>query len=1009
MQWRNIGPFRGGRSTSVSGVASNPMVYYFGSAGGGIWQTEDAGLSWKNISDDFFSSSSIGVISVATSDPNLIYAGTGEHAVRGVMTSHGDGLYRSTDAGKSWTYLGLPDARHIAEIVIHPQQPDIVYVAVQGALYDSSRCRGVYKTEDGGKSWRQVLFVDETTGACDLSIDPGNPRILYAAMWDHQRKPWQIRSGGPGSGLYKSVDGGENWQVLSQGLPPAMGKIGLAVSPTNTNRLYANIEAEKGGIFRSDDGGESWRQTSSDRRTIGRAWYFTELTADPQDPETVYVLNEQLLRSIDGGFTFEAIATPHEDQHDLWINPAHPSNLILANDGGTAITFNSGQTWSTQYNQPTGQFYRVIADNGFPYSIYGAQQDNSSVRIASRSNGPGIGIRDWEPVAGCESGFLAFDPDDPTLIYGGCYQGRLEEYDQRTKEVREVSAFPAFNLGAEARSMRYRFNWNAPVITQPQDARILYHAANVVLRSSDGGQQWEEISPDLTRNDKSRQGPGGIPFTNEGAGAENYNTISYLAGSPHRAGVIWAGSDDGLVHLSRDEGQNWEDVTPEGLGEALINSIEVSPHRPAAAYVVATRYRFGDLRPLIYYTDDFGQHWQLITDGIGKDHFSRVVREDPRKAGLLYAGTERGLYISFNNGRRWHPFPLNLPVCPITDLCIRDNDLIAATAGRAFWILDDLSPLQESMGELRASQAMLFQPKPSYRLAGTAAPTANGLGQNPLPGMIIDYFLPEEMNDDTLTLEIIDAQDHLIRTFTNQQNSSFLAYEGGPPAPMTLPSVYGINRFFWDLRREPLPGIPQVFIPGDYRAGLVAPGEYRLRLTIGSDTLEQPCRLLADPRLSAGPDDYHRQQETLRELEKTIIDLHQSVNRMRAINNQVAFLTEHLKKAGSSKDLISKGRAIQEKITTWEEGIIQTRQLAELDLINFPNRLNAKLLYLLSRTDTHDPRITGGIIQYTEELLQEWQQSKAVMEEIMEQDIHRFNRLFKDKNIPVVMIPSSAD
>ncbi|RMG88640.1 MAG: glycosyl hydrolase, partial [Bacteroidetes bacterium] len=685
LQFRNIGPFRGGRSNAVSGVRGDDQTYYFGSVGGGVWKTTDAGISWKNVTDGFLASGSVGAIAVAPSDANVVYVGMGEHAVRGVMTSHGDGMYKSTDAGKTWSHIGLKDARHIAAIRVHPTNPDVVFVAVQGALWGPSADRGVYKTTDGGQTWRKVLFVNETTGAADLSMDATNPRILYAGMWDHQRFPWQVRSGGPGSGIWKSVDGGETWQALKKGLPEAMGKVAVDVSPANPNRVYANIEAEKGGVYRSDDGGKSWKRVNSDRVTVARAWYYIEIFAHPTDENIVYVLNAPVLRSIDGGKTFESVPNPHSDQHDLWINPDRPDNMILANDGGACITFNAGRSWSTQQNQPTAQFYRVIADRRFPYHLYGGQQDNSTVCIASRTSGGGIGVRDWYPVSGGESAFLAFDPDHPDLVYGNSIQGFMEVYDHKTGETKGIMAYPQLNLGTLPRDMKYRFNWNNPLVADPHDPTVLYHGAQLVLKSADGGYSWTEISPDLTRNDPEKHNAGGVPYTNEAAGGEVYNTLSYLACSPKEAGVIWAGSDDGLVHLTRDGGKNWANVTPAGLPESLINAIEVSPHDPATAYLAVTRYKWNDLAPMIFVTHDYGKTWSKKVAGIPGDNFVRVVREDPVKKGLLYAGTEHGLYVSFDGGEKWSRFQSNLPVCPITDLAVHDNDLLVATSGRAFW------------------------------------------------------------------------------------------------------------------------------------------------------------------------------------------------------------------------------------------------------------------------------------------------------------------------------------
>jgi len=1007
LKWRNIGPFRGGRSAAVCGLANDPLTYYMGTVGGGVWKTEDAGLSWDNVSDGYFRSSSVGAIAVAPSDPNVVYVGTGEHSVRGVMTSAGDGIYKSEDAGKTWKNIGLIKSQHIASIVVHPSNPDQVYVAVQGALYGPSHDRGVYMSEDGGKNWLQVLYLNETTGASDLSMDLHNPRILYAGMWDHQRTPWQIRSGGSGSGLYKSTDGGRNWKKVCKGLPEEMGKVAVDVSPANPKVVYANIEAEKGGVFRSNDGGESWQQTSADRNTIGRAWYYTEVFADPQDQETVYVLNVDMLKSIDGGKSFEAIPNPHSDQHDMWINPFKPDNIILANDGGACITFNQGGSWSPQNNQPTGQFYRVITDNRFPYYIYGGQQDNSTVAIPSRTNGEGIGWKDWYAVSGCESAFIAFDPDNPEEIYGGCYQGYISVYDEQTKETKDIMAYPAVGLATEPRKMKYRFNWNAPIVAQPQDPDIIYHAANQVLQTKDGGLSWKEISPDLTRDEAEKQGLGGIPFTNEGAGGENYNTISYLACSPHQAGVIWVGSDDGLVHLTQNDGESWEEITPAPLKEreSLITSIEVSPHHPGEAYVVATRYKFNDPTPLVYHTSDYGQTWSLITRGIEATHFVRVVREDPVKEGILYAGTEHGLYISFNKGERWFPFQLNLPVCPIRDMTIKNNDLVLATGGRAFWILDDLSPLQQSMGQLPRYEAKLFKPNDSYRVEAGAA-GGEQVGQNPLNGVIINYHLPYKMDSSIVNLQILNEVGAVIRQYSNQKDSDFKQYEGGPMPSPRLPTEAGLNRFNWDLRRYTIPGVEEVFMHGDYQGSRAAPGRYMIRLIVDGDTLIESFELLPDPRLKVDPEDYKLQEDLTKKIESTIREIHQSVNRMRDLRTQVEFLTNQLKKAGCVESMIQKGRSLQLRIENWESELIQTKQKTSQDVINYPNKLNSELANLLSRVDTHDPRVTQGVRQRYQDLSREWQRLYSSMWNILNKDIVDFNQMYKNHDVPALVVPN---
>jgi photosystem II stability/assembly factor-like uncharacterized protein len=1007
LNWRNIGPFRGGRSVAVAGVPGNSTVYYMGSTGGGVWKTEDAGISWKNLSDGFFRTGSVGAIAIAESDPNVIYVGMGEHAIRGVMTSYGDGVYKSTDGGKSWSYLGLPMSRHISSIRVHPEDPNLVYVAVQGAAYGPTKARGIYKSNDGGRTWRRSLFIDENTGACDLTMDVNNPRILYAGMWDHRRTPWQIRSGGPGSGIYKSTDGGENWEQLIDGLPQKMGKVAVSVSRANSNIVYANIEAESGGVFRSDDGGKNWVQTNNQRLTIARAWYYTEIVADPQDAETVYVLNAPLLKSIDGGKTFDRIENPHSDQHDLWINPNQPQNMILANDGGATITFNGGITWSSQKNQATGQFYRLITDNQFPYNIYSAQQDNTTVAIPSRTHHKGIAWEDWHTVAGGESAFITFDPDNPDPIYGTDYLGNISVYDHATRTKKDIMAYPNISMGTLPRDMKYRFNWNAPLISCPHNSNTLYHAANVVLKTIDGGFNWEEISPDLTRNDKSKQGPGGVPYTNEGAGGETYNTISYLNCSPHENGVIWAGTDDGLVHLTKDGGKKWMNVTPPELNESLINYIEVSPHDPKIAFIAATRYKFNDLKPYIYYTENYGKSWEKITSGIISSDFVRVIKEDPMRKGLLYAGTESGLYISFNNGEQWDRFQLNLPVCPVTDLTIHDNDLIAATSGRGIWILDDISSVQQSLGQLNG-EAVLFAPKPAVRFkAETPDKPVAEMGQNPLNGLIIDYYLPAVPDENGLQLQILNGEQ-VIRSYSNEVDPNFKEYEGGPMADKILSSMKGINRFHWDLQRITLPSIPDVFVMGNYTGSLVAPGEYTIQLLYRGDTLQQKCTIIPDPRLKLSDQEYQAQQIVLLQIENAVKDIHLSVNRMRDVKGQIETLTDRLAKLDRTDELLEAGNDLVQKLAVWEENLIQPKQETYQDVINYPNKLSAELLDLKNRIDTHDPRITQGARDRLKDLLDEWHKHKIEMVRIIEEDVAIFNQQFRKSEIPVLIVPSTG-
>jgi photosystem II stability/assembly factor-like uncharacterized protein len=716
VKWRSIGPFRGGRSVASTGVVGDINTYYMGTTGGGLWKTEDMGLSWKNISDGFFKTGSVGAVAVAESDPNVVYVGMGEHAVRGVMTHHGDGVYKSTDAGKTWKKIGLDLTQHIARIAIHPKDPNIVFVAAQGALYEHSTDRGVFKSTDGGTTWNKVLYVDDKTGCVELSMDMNNPRILYAAMTEYGRLPWKVTSGGPTSGMYKSTDGGETWKKIQKGLPTELGKMAVAVCRSNSERVYALIESdsdkEKGGLFVSNNAGESWSRVTNDHRLLQRAWYYIELFTDPKNDNTIYVLSAPALRSEDGGKTWEDLSGTHGDFHDLWINPNDPRNMVISNDGGAGISVNYGKTWSTQDNMPTAQFYRINVDNTFPYQIYAGQQDNSSVVIKSRElGGGGITTASWTSSAGGESAFLAFNPDDPRYVMGGSYQGTIEVIDTKAHAGTNIMPAPIQYLGMDAKDIKYRYNWNAPIIWSKHEPNAFYHGSQLLLKTTDMGVTWKEVSPDLTRNEKSKQGKGGGPYTNEAVGAENYGTLAYVIESPHEKGVIWTGSDDGYVYVTRDNGASWQNVTPAGLQECLINAIEVSPHDPATAYIATTRYKFNDHTPGLYKTTDYGKSWTKINTGIPNNAFTRVVREDDVRKDLLFVGTELGLFISWNGGKDWSAFQLNLPITPINDLRVHQGDLIAATSGRSFWVLDDLGLIRQYKND--GTDFSLFKPEPA--------------------------------------------------------------------------------------------------------------------------------------------------------------------------------------------------------------------------------------------------------------------------------------------------------
>jgi photosystem II stability/assembly factor-like uncharacterized protein len=1008
LKWRNIGPFRGGRSVASSGVFGDPMTYYMGNTGGGVWKTTDAGQTWKNISDGFFELGSVGAIGVSESDPNVIYVGMGEHAVRGVMTSHGNGVYKSTDAGKTWDHVGLVGTMTISDVIIHPTNPDIVFIAAQGAQHGPTQERGIYKSIDGGQNWVKKLFVAEDVGASSLTMDMNNPRILYASMWQHIRYPWTMKSGGAGSGLYKSTDMGETWDSMSEGLPEEFGKSGISVSRANGNLVFAVIEAEgtKGGVYRSDNAGKSWKQTNTDRVTIARSWYYMEIFADPSNENVVYVLNAPVLKSIDKGKTFQPVYVPHGDNHHLWINPMNSKNMINSNDGGTNITFNGGESWTRQDQQPTAQFYRVITDNKVPYHVYGGQQDNSAIGIASRTNGQGITWKDWYSVAGCESAYLAFDPDDPQTIFGGCYQGIIDRWSRSTAVSKSIKEYPELSLGNVPLDFKYRFNWNAPIISSPHDRSVIYHAGNVVFKTLDGGINWEVISPDLTRNDKAHQGPGGGPYTNEAAGGENYNTLMYLTESPHEKGVLWAGSDDGLVHLTRDGGMNWTNVTPKDLPEAIVNSIEVSPHDPATAYITVMAYKFNNLKPMVYKTTDYGVRWVKRISGIDDQTVVRVVREDKKVEGLLYAGTEAGLYISFNGGVFWQKMQLNLPIVPINDLTIQDNDLVAATAGRSFWILDDLGAFQGSKGKFE-KELMLFQPKKTHRIFGGSTDEPRpGLGQNPKSGVLIDYYLSEKKDSARLRLKVINSDGKIIRSLSNEHTDTFESWPGGPQKPVLLTAERGINRVVWDFTRAPLPSIDKVFVYGNYSGGHVAPGTYTLRLILDQDSVETTVEILADPRIKATLADYNSQQMMMISIEQAIKEIHEAVNDMRSVKSQIEYYQSILQESTVAPEIIELGGDIIAQIEAWEGTLIQSDQKTFQDVINFHNQLNAQWMNLKDYVDSADPKLTAGAKERFNDLEGQWALFQQTKNQIIDEEMEQFNQLYKALDLPMIMIPN---
>lgn len=1002
VKWRCIGPFRGGRSNCATGVIGNPYVYYQGTTGGGIWKTDDMGLTWRNISDGYFKTGSVGAVTVAESDPNRVYAGMGEHAVRGVMTSYGDGVYRSTDAGKTWKKMGLDATQHIARIIVHPKDPDIVYVAAQGALYGRTKERGIYKSTDGGVTWKNVLYVNDMTGCAEISMDMSNPSMLYAAMWEHGRKPWQILSGGPGSGLYKSTDGGEHWQKLTNGLPEGMGKMSIAVCRSNPERVYALIESdfdkEAGGLYVSNDSGNTWSQVSNDHHLIQRAWYYIEMFPDPNNDNVVYVMSAGAFKSIDGGKTWEDVSATHGDYHNLWINPGNSSNMIISDDGGSAITINGGKTWSSQNNQPTAQFYRINTDNLFPYNIYSGQQDNSSVKIASRTMGSyGINNTNWSSSAGGESAFLAFNPDDPVNVLGGSYQGTIEVLNTKATAGTNIMAAPIQYLTRDAKDMKYRFDWNAPITWSPHEPNVYYHGSQFLLRTDDLGKSWKEVSPDLSRNEKEKQGKPGVPFTNEAVGAENYNLITYIMESPLEKGVIYTGSDDGLVYITRDNCKTWQNITPPGLQECLVNAIEVSPFNKATVYIATTRYKFNDYTPGIYKSADYGKTWTKISTGIPYGAFTRVVREDPVRKDLLYAGTETGIYISWNGGLKWEPFQLNMPVCPITDLKIHKGNLVASTSGRSMWILDDLDLVEQYKRDTLFS---IYKPTPAcINNSGSELDETNndfsgmasGRGVNPASGVVIYYQLPSLKETDEVTMEIKDAAGNLVHHFSSKGDSTYKRWDGGPPPEPALSKAKGLNRFVWNMRYPTMPGVPDAYIESSYRGHKAIPGKYTVTIRAGSQKLTTEAEILPNPLYPTTAVAYREYDMVMTGMENELTVMHKMVNSMNEKRLQLESLVKEM--PGNKYDSLRKEAGeLAKKMKAWDEDMIQRKTRVYDDADNFPAKFTANYLFLINQTESDLPRVNEPSANRLKELNAEWTILKSRGEAILEKDIPALNK-----------------
>ncbi|NER09794.1 Uncharacterized protein SAMN06265375_101687 [Muriicola jejuensis] len=989
MEYRLVGPFRGGRSAAVTGVPDQPNLFYFGATGGGVWKTMDGGRTWENISDGYFGGS-IGAVEVAQSDPNVIYVGGGEKTLRGNVSS-GYGLWKSVDAGKTWTTAGLEKSRHVPRIRIHPDNPDIVYAAVLGDIYKPSQDRGVYKSTDGGTTWRKVLFANDQAGAVDLILDPTNPRILYASTWRAQRTPYSLSSGGAGSALWKSTDSGENWTEISKndGFPTdTLGIIGVAVSPANPDRVWAIVEnKDKGGLYRSEDGGKKWSQVNSERSLRQRAWYYTRVYADTEDEDMVYVLNVRYHRSTDGGKTFETFNAPHGDHHDLWIAPENPKRMIIGDDGGAQISYDGGLTWSTYYNQPTAQFYRVTTDNAFPYRIYVAQQDNSTIRIRHRSDERTIGEGDWESTAGGESAHLAVDPTDNDIVYGGSYGGFLTRVNHKTNTVRGINVWPDNPMGYGAEGMKYRFQWNFPIIFSKHDPKKLYTFSNHVHLSTDEGQSWKLLSGDLTRNDPDKLVSSGGPITQDNTGVEYYCTIFAANESPLKEGLLWVGSDDGLIHISRNGGATWENVTPSNMPEwSMVNSIEPSAFDEGTCYVAATRYKLGDFQPYLYKTTDYGKTWQKITSGIAPEHFTRVVREDPKRKGLLYAGTETGMYISFNDGSSWKPFQQNLPIVPITDLAVKDNNLIVATQGRSLWILDDLTVLHQLSEGAPGKEAILFKPKDAYRTkGGTSRTPSKTEGQNHPNGVITHFYLKEVNEKDSIALTYTTPAGDTLATYSTyaKENDQKLKVKSGG------------NTHVWDTRGKGAQEFKGMILWWASLDGPKAvPGDYRVHMTVNGKTQSQPFTILPDPRAEATVAQMQQQYDFISDINKTVDKAHGSIKKIRNIKDQLdAFMTQY-KGDTSTKELVEKAKKLKADLESVEKALYQTQNRSGQDPLNFPIKLTNKLAHLNSLVSIDDFHPTTQDVMVKNELTAEIEKQLTQFDTLVSEEIKAFNESF---------------
>lgn len=1005
VKYRLVGPFRGGRSGAVAGSYKNKMNFYFGSTGGGVWKTTDGGSNWKNITDKYFGGT-IGSVAVAPSDESIIYVGEGENTMRGNVAEGLGGMWRSTDGGRTWNNLGLKDGRHITRIIIDPKDPNIVLVGVMGHLFGPNEERGVYKTTDGGKTWKRTLYANNQTGCSDLVSEPGNPSVLYAGMWHVIRTPYSMESGGDGSGIYKSIDGGDTWKNISsnKGFPKGIwGIVGVAVAPSNTDKIFALVENANGGLFVSNDAGETWTLQCSDNNIRQRAWYYSKVYVDPKNENLVYCPNVEFMRSKDGGKTFASMNTPHGDHHDLWIDPEDGNRMIVADDGGAQISYDAANNWSSLMNQPTAQIYRVSTDNAFPYHILGAQQDNTTIRIKSRTSGAGISERDWEGTAGAESGYVVADPLNPDVVYGGNYGGYLSRLDHKTGENRAINVWPDNPMGAGADVQKYRFQWNFPFFFSPHNPKRLYAGGNHLFVTENEGQSWETISPDLTTNDKRKQISSGGPITKDNTSVEYYCTIFTGIESALEKDLLWIGSDDGVLSMSKDAGKNWENVTPPAAGKWMMwNCIETDPFKKGTAYVVGTKYKSDDFTPYMYKTEDYGKTWTTITNGIHKMHFTRALRADHKRPGLLYAGTEYGMYISYDYGSNWKKFQLNLPIVPVTDMTIKDNDLIVATQGRAFWAIDDLSLLQQKSDDVMGKNLHVFAVNDAYRVEGGGGRRQRGagnvlpnMGENPPAGVVFNYFLKDANDSSKVSISIFDKQNKPIKTYSKKAKE----------ATDKLEFAAGMNQFVWDMNYPPAEKADGMILwNGSIGSVKAAPGKYHARFRYGKDSVDVPFVIKADPNYKITEADYDAQVGFLLQVRDKFSEVQNGIKNIRTVRTQITDFMAKLDTTTATKDLKTQGDSINKQLTTIEEALYQTKSKSFQDVLNFPIRINDKLagLYGVAASGQNPPSKQSR--ETLADLGSQADVQLSKLKKILDTDLPSFNKLINEKQVPVIGI-----